>query len=130
MRLYSHVDTQRCPLLFCGLQDLSMGYEQVLLTSPYLVGFFLHWCIIHGLPRINPACPFIFYGNLHCLALLAIILFCWAFSKIVCVGFMGLLGAIYRPCSNCENDPSLLHLQEGASSTHTPFPLQLQKEPR
>ena len=50
----------------------------------------------------QPCKSFILHGNLvphHCLTPLAIILLCWAFSKIICVGFMGLIGAIYRPTS-------------------------------
>ena len=57
---------------------------------------------------------FILHWNLapyHCLAQLAIILICWVFLKIVCVVFMGLLGAIYLPYSICEM----------TSSTHTLF---------
>ena len=38
------------------LQDFSIGHEQVLLTPPCLMDFFLHWCIIHGTPRVNPVC--------------------------------------------------------------------------
>ena len=55
----------------------------------------------------QPYTSFILHGNLTphcCLAPLAIILLCWAFSKIVCVGFMGLLGVIYRPCFNYKRD--------------------------
>ena len=109
-------------LFFCGFQDLSMDHEQVLLAPYCLVGFFLHQCIIHGLPHIKPACPFILYGNLvphRCLAAWAIILFCWAFSNIVCVGFMRLFGAIYSPRSNCKNGPSLLHLRKGFKYIHS-----------
>ena len=32
----------------CGLQDLFVGHEQVLLTPPYLMGFSLHQRVIHG----------------------------------------------------------------------------------
>ena len=73
---------------------------------------------------------FILNGNLtlhHCLVLLAIILLCWAFSEIVCVSFMSLLGAIYHSCSNCERDPPC-SICERVSSTYTPFSLQLRKE--
>ena len=49
-------------LLLYGLQDLFVGHEQVLLTSPCLMGFSLHQHVIHGSrvrhpkePRVNPA---------------------------------------------------------------------------
>ena len=70
----------------------------------------------------QPCTSFILHGNLaphRCLAPLAIILICWAFSKIICVGFLGLLGIIYHPYSNCERDPSY-SICERDSSTHTP----------
>ena len=35
-------------LSLCGLQDLFVGHEQILLTPPCLMGFSLHQCIIHG----------------------------------------------------------------------------------
>ena len=80
----------------------------------------------------QPRTSFILHENLtphRCLALLTIILICLAFSKIVCVGFMGLLGAIYCPYSNYKKDlPCFICAR--ASSTHTPFLLQLQNEPR
>ena len=81
-------------LMLCGLQDLFMGHEQVLLASPCLMGLSLHWCIIHGLPRVNLARLLSFMEISHliiCLAPLTIILLCWAFSKIICVGFMTFL---------------------------------------
>ena len=71
----------------------------------------------------QPRTSFILYGNLalhHYLAPLAIILLCWAFSKIVYIGFMGLLCAIYHPRSNCEGT-RLLHLWKGFKCTH-PIP--------
>ena len=56
------ISPSRVSLPLCGLQDLSMGHEQVLLTPPCLMGFSLHQCIIHGSlvrhpwePRVNPA---------------------------------------------------------------------------
>ena len=55
----------------------------------------------------QPRTSFILHENLtphHCLTLLTIILLCLAFSKIVCVSFMGLLGAIYCLRSNCKRD--------------------------
>ena len=80
------------------------------------MGFFLRAFIC------QPHISFILHENLaphRCLAPLAIILICWAFSKIICVGFMGLLGIIYHPYSNCERDPSY-SICERDSSTHTP----------
>ena len=51
-------------LPFYGFQDLSVGYEQVLLTPPCLMGFSLHQHVIHGSlvchpweSRVNPARP-------------------------------------------------------------------------
>ena len=52
-------------LLLCGLQDLSMGHEQVLLTPPCLMDFFLHWCIIHGTPCVKPVCLLIYPWEPH-----------------------------------------------------------------
>jgi len=66
---------------------------------------------------------FILHGNLaphRCLAPLAIIVLCWALPKIVCVAFMGLLGAIYYPYSNCEMDLPR-RICERASSIDTLF---------
>ena len=109
-------------LLLYGLQDCSMGHEQVLFAPPGLIGFFfflvclfvcLNQCIIHGPLHFNSqhCISFIFHGNLTphcCLAPLAIILLCWAFSNIVCVGFMGLLYAIYRPHFNSKRNSYVL----------------------
>ena len=110
-----------------GLQNLSVGHEQVLLTLPYqLVFSFTNASSIS--PHVSAQQAF-FHGNLapycHCrIAPLKNIL-CWAFFKIICVGFMGLFGAIYHPlrkgpifasftkglqvhtlrsCSNCERN--------------------------
>ena len=69
----------------------------------------------------QPRMSFILYGNLashRCLTPLAIILICWTFSKIVCVGFMGLLGAIYRPYSNYKKDSPPCSICKRALSTH------------
>ena len=51
-------------LPFYGFQDLSVGYEQVLLTPPCLMGFSLHQHVIHGSlvyhpweSCVNPARP-------------------------------------------------------------------------
>ena len=100
-------------LLLCGLQDLSMGHEQVLLTPPCLMGFSLHQYIIHESlvhhpwePRVNPArtsmgTPHVHvHGNLashHYFAPLAIFI-CWAFffsfsssPRSLCVGRLGFL---------------------------------------
>ena len=41
-------------LPFCGLQDLFVGHEQVLLTPPCLMGFSLHQRIIHGSRVCHP----------------------------------------------------------------------------
>ena len=91
-------------LLLYGFQDLSVGYEQVLLTPPCLMGFSLYQCIIHRslvrhpweprviLARTSMGIPHVYvHGNLaphHYLAPLAIFL-CWTFlSKIfVCEPF-------------------------------------------
>ena len=109
-------------LPLCRLQDLFVGHEQVLLAPPLPNEFFFFFFLHHlWVFTCQPCTSFILHGNLtpyHCLAPLAIILLCWAFSKIVNVGFMGLLVAICRLCSNCKR----------ASSTHTLFPLQLLKE--
>ena len=97
-------------LSLCGLQDLSMDHEQVLLTPPCLMGFSLHQCIIHGSlirhpwePCVNPAhtsmgTPHVYvHGNLaphHYLAPLTIFI-CWAFLFFffspgsLCVGHLG-----------------------------------------
>ena len=45
-------------LPICKLQCLSMGHEQLLLASPCLMGFFFHWCIIHGPLHVT---KYIFY---------------------------------------------------------------------
>ena len=118
-------------LPLCRLQDLFVGYEQVLLAppSPNEFFFFLHHIWVF---TCQPYTSFILHGNLtpyHCLAPLAIILLCWAFSKIICVGFMGLLVAIYSHCSNYKRDLPC-SICKRASSTHTPFSFQLRKEPR
>ena len=93
--LYSNNLSLTCESLpFCGLQDLSIGHEQVLLTPLCLMGFSLHQCIIHGSlirhpwePHVIPTrtsmgIPHVYvHGNLaphHYLAPLAIFL-CWAF---------------------------------------------------
>ena len=140
--------------LSMGFMTSLWGHKQVLHAPFCLMGLSLHQCIVHGTPCVNPTplpnghfpslvhhpcdctcqsrTSFILYGNLtphHYLALLAIILLCWAFFKIVCAGFMGLLGAICHPRSNCKKDPPC-SICERASSTHTPFPLQLQNESR
>ena len=89
------ISPSRVSLLLYGLQDLSVGHEQVLLTPPCLMGFSLHQCVIHGSivchpwePCVNPTrtsmgTPLVHvHGNLaphHYLALSAIFL-CWAFS--------------------------------------------------
>ena len=116
--LYSNNLSLTCESLpFCGLQDLSIGHEQVLLTPLCLMGFSLHQCIIHGSlvhhlweSRVNPTytsmgTPHIHvHGNLtphHYLAPLVIFL-CWAsFSFFLfffllldlcaCVGRLGFL---------------------------------------
>ena len=88
------ISLSRVSLPLYGLQDLFVGYEQVLLTPPCLIGFSLHQRIIHGSlvchswePRVNPArtsmeTPHVHvHGNLashHYLAPLAIFI-CWAF---------------------------------------------------
>ena len=88
------ISPSRVSLPLYGLQNLSMGHEQVLLTPPCLMGLSLHQCIIHGAlvrhpwePRVNPAhtsmgIPHVHvHGNLashHYLAPLAIFI-CWAF---------------------------------------------------
>ena len=93
--VYPIISPLTCESLpFCGLQDLFMDYEQVILASPCLMGLSLHWCIIHGLPRVNLARLLSSMETAHliiCLAPLTIILFCWALFKIVCVGFMTFL---------------------------------------
>ena len=102
-----------CESPLCELQDLSVGHKQVLLMHH-------PWAFM-----CQPRTSFILLGNLashRCLAPLAIILLSWTFFKIVCVGFMGLLGAIYCPHSNCERDTPC-SVCERASSTHTLFPL-------
>ena len=76
-------------LPLCGLQDLFVGHEQILLTPPCLMGFSLHQCIIQGFlvrhpwePRVNPA---------------RISMGCWAFLFFLfspgslCVGHLGFL---------------------------------------
>ena len=98
----STISPSRVSLPLYGLQDLFVGHEQVLLTSPCLMGFSLHQRVIHESlvchswePRVNSArtsmgTPHVYaHGNLaphHYLALLAIFL-CWAFlSKIFVCG--------------------------------------------
>ena len=92
----------RVSLPLYGLQDLSVGLEQVLLTPLCLMGFSLHQRIIYGSlichpwePHVNPAhtsmgTPHIHvHGNLtphYYLAPLAI-LFCWVFFFFVCGPF-------------------------------------------
>ena len=86
-----------------------LNYVLLTTNSSYL---YLMWNFTHTYnPTVFPSC-------------VSLILLCWAFSKIVYVGFMGLLGAIYRPRSNWERDPPC-SICEKASSTHTSFSLQL-----
>ena len=102
------ISHSRVSLPLYGLQDLFGGHEQVLLTSPCLMGFSLHQRIIHESlvchswePRVNSArtsmgTPHVHvHGNLashHYLAPLAIFI-CWAFffssPRSLCVGRLG-----------------------------------------
>ena len=83
-----------------GLQDLFVGHEQVLLTSPCLMGFALHQRVIHGSlirhpwePRVNPACQcpwetritplFSTISNIHLLG------FFFSSPRSLCVGRLG-----------------------------------------
>ena len=113
--------------LFVGFKTSSWVMNKSYLLPPRLMSsffFFLHHLWVF---TCQPCTSFILHGNLtpyHCLAPLAIILLCWAFSKIICVGFMGLLVAIYSHCSNYKRDLPC-SICKRASSTHTPFSFQL-----
>ena len=88
------ISPSRVSLPLYGLQELSVGHEQVLLTPPYRMGFSLHQHVIHGSlirhpwePCVNPArksmgTPHVHvHGNLtlhHYFTPLAIFI-CWVF---------------------------------------------------
>ena len=119
-----------------GLQDLSVGLEQVLLTPLCLMGFSLHQRIIYGSlirhpwePRVNPArtsmgTPHIHvHGNLashHYLVPLAIF-FCWVFFFFFpspgsfCVGLLGFLYP--RWVGTMNTSPPLPHTTMGFDIT-------------
>ena len=122
-------------LPLCGLQDLSMGHEQVLLISPCLMGFSLHQRIIHESlirhpwePHVNPTRTSMgtlfvhVHGNLaphHYLAPLAIFL-CWVFLLFsslgsLCVGHLGFLCPHWVGTMNTSS-PSL-HTTMGSDTT-------------
>ena len=74
---------------------MNKSYSLPLLNRPFPSLVHYPWA-----STCQPRMSFILYGNLvpHCcFALLAIILFCWSFSKIVYVSFMGLLGQYTVP---------------------------------
>ena len=109
----THVTQQSLPhvwvSVYLWVSSPHNGPWTSLICSPLPNGFFpslVHypWAFTYQLHT-----SFILHTNLTpycCLAPLAIILLCWAFSKIVCVGFVGLLSAIYCLRSNCKRDPS------------------------
>ena len=137
VRLHSHVYTQKSPShvwvsAFLWISRPLCGSWTSLTCFPLPNGHFPSLVHHPWASTCQSHTTFILHGNLaqhHCLVPLAIILLCWAFSKIVCVNFMGLLGAIYHPCSNCKRDLPC-SICKRASSTYTPFPLQLRNEPQ
>ena len=105
-----------------GFQDFSMGHEQVLLTPPCLMDFFLHWSIIHGTPCVKPVCLLIYPWEPRTspspLSSTIENILCWVFFQDRLCGFIDLFGAIYHSCSNCERGLSLLHLWNGSNYTY------------
>ena len=103
-----------------------MSHEQVLFTPLCLEGFsFTSASSMHMPPRVIS--HVFFHGNLtpqrhRCLTPLTNIInkypLLGIFQDCLCVGFMGLLGAIYRSCSNLKRDLSLLHLWKGFKYIH------------
>ena len=117
MRLHSHVYIQQSPS-----QEWATLWVMNKSCLPLcLKGFFPSLMHHPSTSTCHPRTSFI-YGNLaphHCLAPLAIIFIRWAyFQDYLCGLLFILLHTIYCVWSNCERDPSLLHLWKGSKYTH------------
>ena len=115
------------PYLSVSFQNLYVGHEQVLLTPlnrPFPLLMHYSWA-----STCQPRMSFILYGNLvsyHCFTLLAIMLLCWAISKIVYVSFVGLLRQYTVPALTVKG--TRLASFAKRLQVHTMFPLQLRKK--
>ena len=104
----------------CGLQDFSMCHEQIILTPPSLMDFFLHCASFMG-PHVSTLCVFYPWEPRTSPSPLSSTIeniLCWVFFQDRLCGFIDLLGAIYRSCPNCERGLSLLHLRNGFNYTY------------
>ena len=95
MRLHLHVYTQWSPphvwvsVFLCVIRSFHGSWTGPT-CSPLPNGLFCSLVHHPWASMCQPHTSFILHGNLTphcCLAPLAIILLCWAFSKIICVGF-------------------------------------------